>query len=221
VQERRHVAAALYAALLVVAVLLRQRLGPEELALHQRRPVLRRRRSGQLVVVQRHDGRRRRRAHRHRAMAVLAGAEADHGPGRDAGELLHHGAEVGGVRVEQRDRRPPRRAGPAPRRLADPPALDPWCRARHHRRRRVAVAPGPVGRVPGAPVTHKLIASSWLPSYPSSYGSSVGDWVAEFFGRTGSAATYSGPGLATSQTGRGEPVGCAADGRDHPRRRLL
>uniref|UniRef100_A0A8R7QRW0 Uncharacterized protein n=1 Tax=Triticum urartu TaxID=4572 RepID=A0A8R7QRW0_TRIUA len=94
-------------------------------------------------VVERHHGRARRRAHRHaaaEAVVATARAEADHGPaaragravgaGGDAGELLHHGAEVGGVGVEQRDGRPPRGAGPPPRRLADAAPLDPGRRPR-------------------------------------------------------------------------------------------
>jgi hypothetical protein len=55
---------------------------------------------------------------------VEAGAERRGGPpdpdasaegrGRDARELLHHGAEVGGVGSEHRRGRPPRRARPLP-----------------------------------------------------------------------------------------------------------
>ena len=69
--------------------------------------------------------------------------ERARGRRRDAGELLHHGAEVGGVRVEQRHGRAPRRPGPPPRRLphARPlhprrPRRAPACRSRRRRRAR-------------------------------------------------------------------------------------
>jgi hypothetical protein len=205
VKERRHVPAAVHPVADVAGVLL---LRPEELALQRRGPVvllLRRR----CQVVERHHGGRRRRPHQ-RGAVVPAGAEADHGPGaraaaaagpvgagRDAGELLHHGAEVGGVRVEQRDGRAAGRAGPPPRGLRDAPALHPRLRAggaangpagrrarhrprprggRHHgrlrRRRRAvpaAVEPGPVGHV-RARVTHGGALASYYSSYccPSS-----------------------------------------------------
>jgi hypothetical protein len=81
-------------------------------------------------VVERHDPRGRREAvvageadDRH--AAGRARSERSGGGRRDARELLHHGAEVGRVRVEQRHGRAPRRAGAAPRRLAHARPLDP------------------------------------------------------------------------------------------------
>jgi hypothetical protein len=81
-------------------------------------------------VVERHDPRGRREAvvageadDRH--AAGRARSERSGGGRRDARELLHHGAEVGRVRVEQRHGRAPRRAGAAARRLAHPRPLDP------------------------------------------------------------------------------------------------
>ncbi|PUZ59583.1 hypothetical protein GQ55_4G054100 [Panicum hallii var. hallii] len=83
--------------------------------------VLERRRRGRVApveVVEGHDARGRREA-------VVAREADDRGPERagggrgDARELLHHGAEVGRVRVQQRHGRAPRRAGPPPRRLPD------------------------------------------------------------------------------------------------------
>ena len=104
---------------------------PPELLLERRRSVLAPVEL-LLVVVEGHDGRGRREG--------VVGGEVDErcptgpdperaGGGRgDARELLHHGAEVGGVRVEQRHGRAPRRAGPPPRRrrrLPDPGPLHP------------------------------------------------------------------------------------------------
>jgi hypothetical protein len=187
--RRRH-GHAVHAVAADVGTVLLLLLRPEELALQRRR---RRRPVVVVLGVERHDGGRRRRAHQLRA-AVL-GAEADDGPpaaaagtgavgpGRDAGELLHHGAEVGGVGVEQRDGRAAGRARPPPRGLAHAPALHPdpglqlraaraaarpaRRRARHRpaascrrhrlrrRRRDTPVEPAPVGHV-RASVTHAL-----------------------------------------------------------------
>jgi hypothetical protein len=72
--------------------------------------VVERRRGMMVPVVEGHDAGGRREA--------VVGGEVD---GRDARELLHHGAEVGRVRVEQRHGC----AGPPPRRLAYPWPLDP------------------------------------------------------------------------------------------------
>jgi hypothetical protein len=186
--RRRH-GHAVHAVAADVGTVLLLLLRPEQLALQRRR---RRRPVVVVLGVERHDGGRRRRAHQLRA-AVL-GAEADDGPpaaagagavgpGRDAGELLHHGAEVGGVGVEQRDGRAAGRARPPPRGLAHAPALHPdpglqlraaraaarpaRRRARHRpaascrrhrlrrRRRDTPVEPAPVGHV-RASVTHAL-----------------------------------------------------------------
>jgi len=84
------------------------------------------------LVVEGHDRRGRREA-------VVGGEVDDRYAGRcpdperagggrgDARELLHYGAEVAGVRVEQRHGRAPRRTGPPPRRrrLPDPGPLHP------------------------------------------------------------------------------------------------